>query len=106
MAAAVGPAREAGIPLFDRVLGLPLEDSPEDRKATARELIAGSVPGLNFLYLHANADTRELRAFAGDAEQRIGDLEVFTDPELKDFIEGEEIRLIGMRMLRDLMRRG
>lgn len=104
MAQAVSPLRDAGMPLFDRIAGMPLENPPRDRPAAARNLIQNSVPGLNFLFLHANDDTREIREIAGDWEARKGDMDVFSDPELKNFIEGEGIHLVGMRELRNLWR--
>ena len=104
MARAVRPALDAGIPLFDRVVGVPLSDPPPDRKAATEALIRDCVSGLNFLFLHANADTPELRGIAADWRERRGDLEVFSNPGLRSFIEAEGVRLMGMRELRDLMR--
>jgi len=101
---AIQPALDAGMPLFDRVTGLPLENPPKDRRSAAAELIRSCVPGLNFIFLHAAADSPELRAIAGDWRGRVGDLEIFSQPDLRAVIEEEGIQLVGMKALRDIMR--
>lgn len=104
LSSAVAPAREAGMPLFDRIVGVPLENPPEDRQAAAEGLIRDCVPGLNFIFLHASDDSPELRTIAADWKSRVGDLEVFSNPDLFEVIREEGIQLIGMRELRDLLR--
>ena len=105
LTAAVEPVRTAGMPLFDRVCGVPLENPPEDRPAAVRQLVRDSVPGLNFLFLHANEATDEVKGFADDWPARQGDMDVFSDPDLRLFIEDEGIVLVGMRELREVWRR-
>ena len=103
---AAAPARQDRMPLFDRVAGSPLENPPADRTAAVRDIIRNCIPGLNYLFLHACRDTPELRHIAWDWKLRTADLEVFSDPGLREFIESEGIRLIGMRELREILRAG
>ncbi len=102
--AAVEPVRAAGMPLFDSIFGSPLEDPPADRAGAVRQLIRESVPGLNFLFLHANEATDEVKSFVWDWKERQGDMEVFSDPSLRNFAGTEGIILIGMKELRNLWR--
>jgi predicted glycoside hydrolase/deacetylase ChbG (UPF0249 family) len=101
---AVGPARKAGMPLFDRVVGVALDNPPPDRISAVQRLIRDCIPGLNFLFLHAADDQPELRMIAGDWKSRVGDLEVFSSPGILELIAEEGIQLVGMRALRDMMR--
>jgi hypothetical protein len=104
LTAAVKPAMDAGMPLFDRVCGVPLDNPPTDRMEAAAELIRSCVPGLNFIFLHAAADSPELRTIARDWRGRVGDLGIFSMPYLGTVIQKEGVQLVGMKALRDVMR--
>lgn len=92
-------------PLIDRSDAMPL-GAPygAERLEYARNWLTALQPGITHLMIHASVDTPELRGLAPDWEARIGDLEVFTNPELRAFIDEQGIHLIGYRTLRDLMR--
>ncbi|MFN2300142.1 MAG: polysaccharide deacetylase family protein [Anaerolineales bacterium] len=92
-----------GIPLFDRIFVMPLDD-PGDRIGTARRALADLPPGLSYFILHPSADTPELRAAASDAPCRVADYRAFTSRELREFIRNSGIHVIGWRVLREKMR--
>jgi hypothetical protein len=55
--------------------------------------------------LHPSIDTAELRSIALDWESRVANYNTFMSDELKKFIEGEDIKLIGYRQIREAMRK-
>jgi predicted glycoside hydrolase/deacetylase ChbG (UPF0249 family) len=94
---------EAGIPLLDHEVGLPL-DKPADRIGQAKRILEALPVGITHFYMHAAQDTPELRAIAPDWESRVADYQAFLSTELRDFIRNKGIHVIGNRVLRDLMR--
>ena len=102
-AEAVRPLREAGLPLFDKLLEISRE-LPADQLRRAEECVRGCVPGLNYLFFHACADTPELRAYAADWPCRVGDFAAVSDGRLREVIREEGVVLLGMREIRDAMR--
>jgi hypothetical protein len=93
-----------GMPLFDRIFVMPLDD-PKDRVATAKRAMAELPPGLSYFILHPACDTPELRAIADDWECRVADYQAFTGKPMRDFLKKSGIHIVGWRPLRDLMRR-
>ena len=103
-AARVMPEIEAqGVPMFDHLAMMPL-DEPAHRVETAKRLLNALPPGLSYFILHPAKDTPELRAIAPDWPNRVADYEAFTSPELRDYVKGSGLHVIGYRTLRDLMR--
>jgi predicted glycoside hydrolase/deacetylase ChbG (UPF0249 family) len=92
-----------GVPMFDHMAMMPL-DEPAHRVETAKRLFDALPPGLSYFILHPAQDTPELRAIAPDWLNRVADYEAFTSPELRDYVKGSGIHVIGYRALRDLMR--
>jgi predicted glycoside hydrolase/deacetylase ChbG (UPF0249 family) len=106
MAAAPPLARqlaERGVPLFDSLQALPLDD-PRDHAGRARQLIDALRPGLTLLLLHPAADTPELRALAPDWQCRVANAATMHSSELRDYIHQAGVHLIGYRPLRELLR--
>jgi predicted glycoside hydrolase/deacetylase ChbG (UPF0249 family) len=92
-----------GVPLVDGILSMPLEHG-DDHINIAKKLF-GEVPvGITHFILHPSIDTAELRAIAPDWRARVANYSAFMSDELKNFIEGEDIKLIGYRALRVAMR--
>lgn len=92
-----------GVPMVDGILSLPLEHG-DDHITIAKKLF-GEVPvGITHFILHPSIDTAELRAIAPDWRARVANYNAFMSDELKNFIESEDIKLIGYRVLRDAMR--
>jgi predicted glycoside hydrolase/deacetylase ChbG (UPF0249 family) len=94
-----------GAPVFDAIVGLPL-DRPEERVAQATRAFDGLPTGLSVFILHPARDTPELRAIAPDWPGRVADLEAFTSPELRAYVRDAGIHVVGYRELRDAMRTG
>ncbi|HZM21461.1 MAG TPA: polysaccharide deacetylase family protein [Anaerolineales bacterium] len=92
-----------GVPMVDGIFSMPLEHG-DDHINIAKKLF-GEVPvGITHFILHPSIDTAELRAIAPDWPARVANYNAFMSDELKKFIESEDIKLIGYRVLRDAMR--
>ena len=94
-----------GVPMIDGLLFLPL-DQPNGQMETAKETLGNLPEGITHFILHPSVDTPELRALAPDWESRVANYNTFMSDELKKFIEGENIKLIGYRPIREAMRKG
>jgi predicted glycoside hydrolase/deacetylase ChbG (UPF0249 family) len=92
-----------GLPLFDHVGMMPLDESA-NRVETAKKMFDSLPPGLTHFLLHPSQDTPELRAITPDWPSRVADYQAFTSPELRDYVRNSSIQVIGYRALRDLMR--
>jgi chitin disaccharide deacetylase len=63
-------------------------------------------PGVTELYIHAAKDGEELRQITGSWRDRVAEYELFTrDAEIRAFLEGQGVRRIGYRVIRDLQRK-
>jgi predicted glycoside hydrolase/deacetylase ChbG (UPF0249 family) len=98
-----GQLAAAGVPLFDALVALPLDD-PTDHVAVARKLIDDLQPGLTVLLLHPAQDTPELRALAPDWRCRVANYQALCSPDLRAHIRQAGVQIIGYRPLRDLVR--
>jgi hypothetical protein len=92
-----------GLPLFDDITGLPLDD-PVDQVATAKRIIDDLRPGLTVLILHPAQDTPELRALAPDWRSRVANYQACLSDELRHHIRESGVQVIGYRPLRDALR--
>ena len=92
-----------GLPLIDRILGLPL-DNGKDHVGVAMKLLGGLPVGITHFILHPSIDTLELRTIAPDWPARVANYNAFMSDDLKKFIEREDIKVIGYRVLRDALR--
>jgi predicted glycoside hydrolase/deacetylase ChbG (UPF0249 family) len=94
-----------GLPMLDGLFSLPLEHG-EDHLAIAKKLLSELPEGISHFILHPSIDTAELRAIAPDWQARVANYNAFMSEGLKTFIEGEDIKLIGYRQIREAMRNG
>ena len=53
--------------------------------------------------MHPAVDTPELRAIAPDWPSRVANYQAFISREMRDFLRGSDLRIIGYWRLRDLM---
>jgi len=96
---------EAGIPMLEGLLSMPLnEPNPDGQMETAKDLLGNLPVGITHFLLHPSIDTAELRSIAPDWESRVANYNTFMSDELKKFIEQEDLKLIGYRQIRDAMR--
>ena len=94
---------ERGMPLFDDLAMLPLDD-PSEQIAVTKRLLDGLRPGLTLLILHPARDTPELRALAPDWRSRVANYEACLSGEVRDHLRRSGVQLIGYRPLRELLR--
>ena len=92
-----------GIPMLDGILSMPLEHG-DDHIGTAKNLFREAPVGITHFILHPSIDTPELRAICSDWKARVANYNAFMSDELKQFIEQEDIKLIGYRQIRNAMR--
>lgn len=98
-----GELSARGVPLFDDIRMLPLDD-PDDHVGYFKRLVDDLRPGLTMLILHPSVDTPELRAIAPDWRCRVANYQACLSAELRDYVRAAGVRLIGYRPLRDAMR--
>jgi predicted glycoside hydrolase/deacetylase ChbG (UPF0249 family) len=96
---------EAGIPVFDGfdADSLGFEDGEGEAHNTRR--LAALGPGVHYLICHPAQGGEELAAIAPDAHARDFERRFYGSEAGRRILEAEGIRTIGMRPLRDLVRR-
>jgi chitin disaccharide deacetylase len=94
---------DAGLPLQDELIGLPL-DQPDDRIEQAKQVLTNLKPGITHFIIHPAKDTLEIRSITTSWRSRVADYQAFCSDELKKFIEGSGLVVIGYELLRNLMR--
>ncbi|MCU1451205.1 MAG: YdjC family protein, partial [Acidimicrobiales bacterium] len=93
-----------GLPVFDHLREMPLEEPPSGWVEATKRLFDELPPGLTYVITHPAADTPELRDVATDWEQRVADYETLGDPELVDHVRRSGVQVVGWRPLRELLR--
>jgi hypothetical protein len=96
---------EQGLPLLDRLVGLPL-DQAGDQVELARRTFDVLPAGVTHLIIHPAQDTPELRAIAPDWAGRVANYRAFMSEELRDTVRNSGVQVIGYRAVRALMREG
>jgi predicted glycoside hydrolase/deacetylase ChbG (UPF0249 family) len=96
-----------GVPMLNGLLSMPLnEPNAQSQMKMAKDLLGNLPEGITHFVLHPAIDTVELRSIAPDWQSRVANYEVFMSDELKQFIESEDIKLVGYRQIREAMRKG
>ena len=93
---------EQGIPLIDHIRFMPL-DQPVEQIDIAKKVLGELPPGITHFILHPSIDSPEIRAIADDWQSRVSNYKAFLSKEVKDYIKGSGIQVIGYRQLRDLL---
>jgi predicted glycoside hydrolase/deacetylase ChbG (UPF0249 family) len=94
-----------GLPMLDGLFSMPLDNgSLEENIAIAKKLLGEAPEGVTHFIFHPSVDTPELRAICPDWQSRVANYGAFMSQELKDFIKGSDIQLIGYRALRETLR--
>ncbi len=94
-----------GVPTLEGLASMPL-DQPNGQMEIAKDLLGNLPIGITHFIFHPSIDTAELRSIAPDWESRVSNYNTFMSDELKKFIEGEDVKLIGYRQIREAMRKG
>ncbi|MGH8524437.1 MAG: polysaccharide deacetylase family protein, partial [Gammaproteobacteria bacterium] len=102
--AAIGGWEEQGLPVFDHLREMPLNEPAIRWLDRTKRLFDELPPGLTYLITHPATDSPELRAIADDWRQRVADFETFRNAELRSHLRQSGIEIIGWRPLRQLMR--
>ena len=94
-----------GLPFFDHFHVMDLSRAAGGLDE-ARAMLSALPPGsMTYLILHPAVDAPDLRAFAPDWRARVDDYRLLTDPAFGDLLRELGITPIGMRALRDALRR-
>ncbi|MEE8272194.1 MAG: polysaccharide deacetylase family protein [Alphaproteobacteria bacterium] len=100
---ALGRLSDHGMPAVDYFCmtpGVPTEDC----ETAYMSLVRAAPPGLTFMALHCNAPG-DIEAIVPDhCHWRIDEYDLFRRPDFLDWIDAQEIELIGFRPIRDLWR--
>lgn len=102
-AEAIDRWEEQGLPVFDHLREMPLNQPSNGWLGAAKRLFDQLPAGLTYVIVHPALDTPELRAIADDWQQRVADYETFRTAELRDHVKNSGIHVIGWQTLRDLM---
>lgn len=97
--AIVNSMRERGVPVLDGLLAIPDGTPVAEMKEAYKKLIAEVQPGLYEIILHLADESEEYRAITGSYPRRLEEFKIFTDPEMKKFIEEQGVILIGWKEL-------
>lgn len=101
-----GQFATAGIVFPDYFVYEELKDESKDVKGFWMNIVRNLKPGVTELYIHPALATDELKAITGTWATRSKEHEVFTkDPDMKQLIAEQGIKVIGYRPLRDLQRK-
>ena len=91
----------AGFPVLDHICATQPSGDP---LSAAQRLFDSVPPGITHLLLHPSVPGYDIEAIADSAPYRIADYQTFLRPELKQYVAGQGIHLIGYRRLRELIR--
>lgn len=94
---------EQGLPLFDAIHMMPLDDGSQ-RREKAQAALADLPPGISYFIIHPTTDTPETRALAPDWQARVADYQLFTDEQWRQDVADSGVQVIGYRALREAMR--
>lgn len=100
----LGELEERGAVMLDHIVGMPL-DKPENRVAQACAMLDSLPPGVSYFIIHPQLDTPESRAMGRDYASRAGDHAAFMDERVRKHIKATGLQVIGMRDLRNTMRK-
>lgn len=91
----------AGFPVLDHICAA---REKGDHLEVYRRLFDSVPAGITHLLLHPSVPGHDIEAITDSASYRIADYQTFLRPELKAYVAGQGIHLIGYRRLRDLIR--
>jgi hypothetical protein len=94
-----------GFPVFDHFNSDSLEFEPGCGAEHNRARVDGFGPGLSYLITHCAEGGAELESIALDWRQRDEERRIYSDGTMSEHLAASEIRTVGMRPLRDLLRR-
>ncbi len=97
-------AERRGFPLFDSFCTDSLSFEPGTGHEHNRNRLDGLDSGLNYLITHCAVGNDELQGITTDWRQRDEERRIYSDGTMAGELEERQMRTIGMRVLRDLVR--
>jgi predicted glycoside hydrolase/deacetylase ChbG (UPF0249 family) len=94
---------KSGMPAIDYFAMTPGVASHEVER-TYKELFRRVPPGLSFLAFHCNAPGDIENIVPQRAQWRIDEFELFRSEQFRDWVAGQDLRLVGFREIRDRYR--
>ncbi len=91
-----------GFPVLDYMVDLSFSDH-KDRVGQAKHVIDSLKPGITNFMIHPAVETKELKNIASDWRIRVADYKAFLSRDLKNYIKGKGVHLIGYKEIRDLI---
>jgi len=84
-------------PMLDELATGVVSVELERRREEYKEVIRNLKPGVTQIIIHLGLDNPEMRTITSSWLARYNDFQIFTDPEMKQFIEEQGVKLIGWR---------
>ncbi len=97
----VDTLQKRGIPLIDALYSIH-NTPPERSEEFYRQVIQNLKSGVSELIIHPADESQELQAITNSHKQRAADAQIFSSPEMKEFIESQGVILIGWKDLYSL----
>ncbi|MCM3631762.1 MULTISPECIES: polysaccharide deacetylase family protein [Paenibacillus] len=108
LAALAQLADQKGVVIVDYLIGLPFESrGNETTDSFLQELmdyLKKLKPGVSELIVHPSKPAAELQSFHGQASKRVIEWEALSKPDVKQFLQEQNIKLIHWRELQQLQR--
>ncbi len=99
-------AESDGLPVFDHFDSNSLHFEPGTGLEHNRNRVEGLGAGLSYLITHCASGGPELESITQDWRQRDEEHRLYSDGSMARVLEQQDVRTIGMRPLRDLLREG
>jgi len=101
----IDDAEAAGLPVFDHFDADSLDFAPGSGLAHNQARLDRLGAGLSYLITHCAQGGHELESITRDWRQRDEERRIYSDGSMRDALAARGMRTIGMRPLRDLLRR-
>ena len=88
---------ESEFPILDELATGVASVELEQRREEYKEVIRNLKPGVTQIIVHLGLDNPEMQTITSSWLARYNDFRIFTDPEMKRFIEEQGVKLIGWR---------
>jgi len=97
-------ADQAGLAVGDSFVMPLINHGRSDHRDVIESMIRRLEPGVNYLSLHCAAPGDVEAVHPNDADWRLGEYRVFSDPDFGEWLGDQPLEIIGMRGFRDELR--
>lgn len=98
----VAALRERKLPVLDGLLQFYEGETLAERRENYRRALSAMPPGVHQLIIHCGYDDAELRAITSSASRRDGDRQIFSDPEMAEWLKEQGIQVITWKQFRKM----